>query len=131
MRVTLTNLSTAALPISSLQDGGWCDMLMHGEPFDVDRDAVSVLTAGDHPEVGQLEHRAGRLFALLTDWLAFWRMRAERFDEQPMLRLDIRNQGSTSLEVILGDPAFTSEIVGGGRLVCTSRGWLELRELAS
>lgn len=130
MQVTLTNLGTEEVPVTSSQGDGFAALLQPGVAFTVDDDQLTVLTVGDNPSFMEdfkdaMEGIADTIVAIIK----FWEERpAPKAGEDPFVRVRVV-AGDNSIRVTSDDRNNDYEVVPGSTYDASAPNYVELRQL--
>lgn len=132
MKVVLTNLGKAAVPAVSTEDKGYAFELQPDVPFNVDSDAITVLTIGHNPSFKEdLIDALENIGTLVKRLITFWRDHAAvTEDGKPVVRVHVDNVHlEHGLRIRQGDDVSNDiELAPGATVEAECVDYVELRE---
>jgi hypothetical protein len=131
MHISIENLGTAPLPITSKGNGGWAKSVDAGGTVLLDQPESEVITIGvDKPWIDDLKTSLGEVVAGVLDVIEFWKEKKPVEEKELMVRLRLTNEGtSRSIRVVLGDRTNDFILAPGLTQVAVAVEYVELREL--
>lgn len=132
MHVTLTNLGTEDVPVTSSQGNGYAAMLHPGHPHTVSDADVTVLTVGDNPTFAEdLREALESVAALARRLIAFWKEHTPKDADagKPIVRVRIVAGESNSLRVTGDDRNADTEVTPGALYDAQAVNYVEIRQL--
>jgi hypothetical protein len=133
VNITLTNKGALAVPVASIDEGGWAEELQADETMSLDRPATDVIIVGEKAGFFEsMRDAVGSFVDFVEDLIYHWRKRHEAANEgvTPLIVLMVENHGSTAVLVKPGNgPDF--HLSPGETQSVNGLNYVELRELAS
>lgn len=130
MKITVTNLGTVAVPLTSSQDKGYATAIEPGATVLFDAAPVTIAVVGTNPSFTEdLKEALGNVYDLAVKLILFWKAHPQPHDGGTHPVVSIRITADTPVRCTGDDKSLDVEIPAGSTRDVTMKDYVELRQL--